>query len=113
MGDLQSRIDITIIEVETADRSHGLYSDSEAKACPMKLPLFSGLISEDFVGFKDNFLKAAFDNKITRKDQVDKLRECLLAQARATDATNNTAASSNVSSHMTNTSTTATPAPKR
>ena len=51
--------------------------DRATKACPMKLPSFSGLISEDFLAFKAKFKRASIDNRITRKDQIEKLKECL------------------------------------
>ena len=77
------RMNVTIFEIEASDTKQGLYTDRQTKACPVKLPTYSGLISEDFITFKDRFHNAAIDNKIPRRDQVDKLRERLTGRALA------------------------------
>ena len=53
------------------------------KVYPTQLPSYSGAISEDFFAFKDTFHRAAADNRISRRDQVEKLRECLTGRAAA------------------------------
>ena len=64
----------TIANIEKLDESQGLFSDRPAKACPTKLPTFSGQDHEDLLTFKDKFNLAAENNKILRSDQVEKLR---------------------------------------
>ena len=56
---LHACIQVTTLETETADEKQGLYTDRTTKACPKKLLSFSGLISEDFVVFRDKFKKAS------------------------------------------------------
>ena len=85
---LSIRMSVTILEIEAADTKQGIYTDRPTKACPVKLPTYSGLIGEDFITFKDKFYKAAVDNRIPRRDQVDKLRECLTGRALANLPTN-------------------------
>jgi hypothetical protein len=81
---LSTRMNVIILEIEAADSKQGiLYSDRMTKACPIKLPSYSGEISEDFIAFKDKFHKGAVDNKISRRDRVEKLRECLTGRASA------------------------------
>ena len=63
------------MEIEAAHRARNLYSDSEAKACPIKIPLLSGLTSEDFTGFKDKFLEMTLNNMATSEAQGDTLGE--------------------------------------
>jgi hypothetical protein len=54
------------------------------KVHPIKLPSYSGDTSKDFFAFKDTFHKTTADNRISRRDQLEKLRECLAGR----DATN-------------------------
>ena len=78
-----SVLESRIAEIKLADVNQGLYTDRSAKACPFKLPTYSRLISEDFITFRDKFTKAAEDNRITRRDKVDKLLEVLTSKAMA------------------------------
>jgi hypothetical protein len=68
-------MNVIILEIETTDRM--------TKACPIKLPSYSGDVSEDFIAFKDKFHKAAVDNRISRRDQLEMMRECLTGKAAA------------------------------
>ena len=43
--------------------------------------MYSGNPSEDFITFKDKFKKAAEDNRISKTDQLEKLREALTGNA--------------------------------
>ena len=52
-----------ISEIEQADVAQGLYTDRSAKPCPVKLTTYAGLISEDFITFRDKFMKEAEDNR--------------------------------------------------
>ena len=78
-----SVLDQKIDEVKQADRTQGLFSDRATKPYPIKLSTYAGLRSEDFLMFKDKFTKAAGDNKISRTDQTEKLREVLTDKALA------------------------------
>ena len=66
-----------IKNIEEADTKQGLYSDRIAKPCPPELPTFSGTPSEDFIVFKDEFQTAVTDNKVSKSDQLGKLRKAL------------------------------------
>ena len=78
-----TRMDVTILEIETTDIKQGIFADRSAKTCPINLPTYSGALSEDFITFKDKFNKAAVDNRISRRDRIEKLRECLTGKAAA------------------------------
>ena len=78
---LQDLIPIRIASIEEADREQGLFSDQPTNPCPQQIPSYSGTLSEDFITFKDNFKKAAEDNRISKTDQLDKLREALTGSA--------------------------------
>jgi hypothetical protein len=71
----------TITHIGRIDASRGLFSDRPDKSCPTKLPTFSGESHEDLLTFKDKFNEAAENNKISRHDQVNKLREVLTGSA--------------------------------
>ena len=80
LEDLQDRIAITkneimalatsmsniILKIETAHKM--------TEVRPTQLPSYSGAISEDFFAFKDTFQRAATDNRIPRRNQVEILR---------------------------------------
>jgi hypothetical protein len=53
------------------------------KVYPINLPSYSRDASEDLITFKDNSQKAAVDNRISRRDQLEKMRECLTGKAAA------------------------------
>ena len=55
----------TIEDIETADVVRVIFSDRAVKSCPKKLPSFAGLELEDFSFFKDQFIEAAKDNRLT------------------------------------------------
>ena len=70
---LQDLIPVRITSIEEAEREQGLFSDRPTKPCPQQIPSYSGTLSEDFITFKDNFKKAAENNKISKTNQLDKL----------------------------------------
>ena len=67
--------------IKAADEERGLFTERMVKSCPKKLPGYAGLESEDLVNFKEDFLAAAKDHKISKSDQCFKLRECLTGKA--------------------------------
>ena len=77
----QTQLTRIIEQVEKFDANMGLYSDRPAKSCPTKLPTFEGQDHEDLITFKDKFNLAAENNKISKTDQVEKLREVLTGNA--------------------------------
>jgi hypothetical protein len=72
---LSTHMDLIILKIETAHRM--------IKVFPIKLPSYSGDASEELITFKDKFQKAAVDNRISRRDQLEKMRECLTGEAAA------------------------------
>ena len=64
---------------EDADR--GLYTMEPVRSDIIKYPLFSGLPSEDLLKFMETMRQRFKENKVKKKEQVAKLRECLNASA--------------------------------
>jgi hypothetical protein len=89
LEDLQDRITITENEIMALATSMSNIilnieiSHTMTEVRPTQLPSYSGAISEDFFAFKDTFQTAATDNRIPRRNQVEKLRECLTDKAAA------------------------------
>ena len=81
VNNLREQITETIASIEEADREQGLFSDRPTKPCPMKIPSYSGTPSKDFVIFKEKFRKAAKNNRITKTNQSEILREALTGRA--------------------------------
>ena len=69
-------------KIETEDEDRGLYSMETAKTTQVSLPTFSGKDSEDFSKFKLDMEDAFKTNRISKKEQIKKLRECVKGQAR-------------------------------
>ena len=67
------------LKKEDADR--GLYTLEPARSDIIKYPSFSGLPSEDLLKFVDTMKQRFRENKVTKKEQVSKLRECLKSAA--------------------------------
>ena len=78
---LQNMIPAKIKNIEDADIKQGLYSDRIAKPCPAELPTFGGTTSEDFIVFEDGFKTAVTDNRVSKSDQLGKLRKALIGDA--------------------------------
>jgi hypothetical protein len=73
--DLSTRINLIILDIEAAHKT--------IEACPFKLLSFSGDTSEDLITFKGDFQNTTADNRISEKDQLGELRECLTGKAAA------------------------------
>ena len=74
---LQSRMEMIISDLEYEDRERYLFTMSEAKSVPVKLPEFSGKEEENYQEFEKE-LRAAFrSNKVVKSEQVKTLRDCL------------------------------------
>ena len=67
--------------VKQEDTTRGLYTLEPPRTEIIKYPSFSGLPSEDYLKFKDTMEQRFKDNKVKRREQVSKLRECLKGQA--------------------------------
>ena len=67
--------------IKEEDTVRGLYTLEPPRSEIIKYPLFSGLPSEDYLKFKDTMEQRFRDNKVKRREQVSKLRECLKGQA--------------------------------
>ena len=80
--DITSEVKATIEAVEKEDDSRELYSLDELKADKVKLPTFGGKPNEDYAKFKLELNKAFSQNRITRADKLNKLRECLFGSAK-------------------------------
>ena len=69
------------IKKEDVDRC--LYTLEPARTDIMKYPTFSGNPSEDYLTFKETMEKRFRENKVNKKEQAAKLRECLQGPALA------------------------------
>ena len=69
----------TAIQQEDVDRC--LYTLEPVKVDIIKYPLFSGLPSEDYLKFKETMQQRFKENKVKKREQVSKLRECLRGSA--------------------------------
>ena len=68
--------------IEDEDNARELYTLDISKADPVKLPTFEGRDDEDFAQFKKLLEKAFVQNRVTKSDKVDKLREVLRGHAK-------------------------------
>ena len=69
----------SVLRKEDADR--GLYTLEPSRSDIIKYPSFSGLPSEDFLKFVETMKQRFRENKVRKKEQVAKLRECLKGAA--------------------------------
>ena len=67
--------------VKQEDTVRSLFTLEPPRADVMKYPTYSGLASEDYIKFKDTMEQRFRDNKVKRREQVTKLRECLKGAA--------------------------------
>ena len=74
---LSEDIKNVIANIEREDDRRALFTLDKAKTDPVKLPVFEGKDSEDFMKFKDEIKRGFVINRICRADQLAKLRECL------------------------------------
>ena len=79
---VRQEVEATIKAVEEQDTLRELYSLDEVKVDKMKLPIFSGMDSEDYEKFKSDLLKGFAQNRVTQADKLAKLRECLSGEAK-------------------------------
>ena len=69
--------------VKEEDASRALYTLEPPRSDIIKYPIFSGLPSEDYLCFKETIEQRFRENKVKRREQVAKLRECLKGAALA------------------------------
>ena len=69
-------------KLEAEDEERGLYSLEKPRTTSKNLPTFSGKDSEDFSKFKLDMEDGFKANRVSKKEQIQKLRECLKGQAR-------------------------------
>ena len=69
-------------KLETEDEERGLYSMEKPKTSNVNFPTFSGKDCEDFSRFQADMEDGFKTNRVSRKEQIHKLRECLRGQAR-------------------------------
>ena len=67
------------LKKEDADR--GLFTLEPARTDIMKYPTFAGAPNEDYMKFKETMEQRFRENKVRKKEQVAKLRECLKGTA--------------------------------
>ena len=72
----------TVEAIEQQDDVRKLFTLDTAKSDLVKLPIFEGKDSEDFSIFKEKIGKAFDQNRTSKSDQLDKLRECLRGHAK-------------------------------
>ena len=72
----------TVKSVEEEDLQRRLFSLDTSSADKVKLPTFEGKDEEDFQKFKEEIEKAFDTNRVSRADQLTKLRESLRGQAK-------------------------------
>ena len=70
-------VEASIKAVRDEDDKRALYTLDSAKRDPIKMPLFEGNDDEDFTLFKEKVEKAFVQNRTTKADQLEKLRESL------------------------------------
>ena len=69
-------------KIVNEDNERQLYSLDATKVSKVNLPTFEGKDCEDFSKFKVNIEKGFITNRISREEQIIKLRECLKGYAR-------------------------------
>jgi hypothetical protein len=79
--DQKDKFENTKEAVQREDTARGLFTLEPAKSDIIKYPVFSGLPSEDYLKFKETMTQRFRENKVKRKEQVAKLRECLKGAA--------------------------------
>ena len=68
--------------VQGEDDEQKLYTLDPAKANAVKLPTFEGRDDEDFAKFRENVEEAFVQNRVSRSDKLEKLREVLRGHAK-------------------------------
>ena len=70
-----------ITAVEKEDQERNLRTLDTSRAEQRKFKTFSGELGEDFLYFKKDFEETVIANRISRSNQLEKLRECLSGEA--------------------------------
>ena len=79
--DMKDKFENTKEAVLKEDTARGLFTLEPVKSDIIKYPNFSGLPHEDYLKFKEVMITRFRENKVKRKEQVSKLRECLRGAA--------------------------------
>ena len=82
VGELEEDVEEVKEKIAKEDNERELYSLDPVKVSKVNLPTFSGEDHEDFSKFKEDMEKGFKTNRITRDEQIIKLRECLEGYAR-------------------------------
>ena len=77
----KAMFDQTKENVQKEDTARGLFTLEPVKSDIIQYPTFNGLPSEDFLKFQETMIQRFRENKVRRKEQVAKLRECLKGAA--------------------------------
>ena len=79
----RERFESTRTAIQREDSDRGLFTLEPAKTDIIKYPTFAGLPSEDYLKFREIMELRFRENKVKRREQVAKLRECLRGAALA------------------------------
>ena len=80
--ELEKNVEEVKETIANEDNERELYSLDPVKVSKVNLPTFGGKDHEDFSKFKEDIEKGFKSNRITRDEQIMKLRECLEGYAR-------------------------------
>ena len=79
--DTKNAVNKLIEVVEQEDQERNLRTLDTSRAEQRKFKTFSGALGEDFLYFKKDFEETVIANRISRSNQLEKLRECLIGEA--------------------------------
>ena len=79
--DRRERFELVRNALKKEDSDRGLYTLEPARTDIIKYPTFSGSPSDDYLKFKETMEQRFRENKVKKKEQVAKLRECLKGTA--------------------------------
>ena len=82
VDDLREELKEVKQKIVNEDKERKLYSLDTTKVSKVNLPMFGGEDHEDFSKFKEDIGKGFVTNRISRDEQLIKLRECLKGNAR-------------------------------
>ena len=81
--DMKEKFENAKESVQKEDSDRGLFTLEPTRTDIIKYPSFSGLPSEDYLKFKETMEVRFRENKVKKKEQVSKLRECIKGAALA------------------------------
>ena len=81
MESVRNDIRDLIKAIEKEDKERNIRALDNARAEQRKFKTFSGALGEDLLFFKNDFEEAVIANRITKSNQLEKLRECLSGEA--------------------------------